>query len=106
MGHEIVFPAAGFIAMAVEALYQTSQSIDLTKGNQAGKYRYRLLNVRFSKALVLEENAQCKTMLTLAPCPGSNNPWHEFKISSLTEDVWTEHSRGMIRLEKDVEEGK
>jgi acyl transferase domain-containing protein len=106
MGLEIVFPAAGFIAMAVEALYQTSQSIDLTKGNQAGKYRYRLLNVRFSKALVLEENAQCKTMLTLAPCPGLNNPWHEFKISSLTEDVWTEHSRGMIRLEKDVEEGK
>ncbi len=107
MGHEIVFPGAGYIAMAIEAIYQTSHAIATSQGSELnGNHRYRLRNVVFPKALVLEENGmEHKLMLTLTPRPGTIHSWHEFKVLSLVEDTWSEHSRGLVRLDPDVEQG-
>ena len=57
----------------------------------------------FDKALVLEEGEDHKIMLTLAPVPGGRNDWHEFVISSLNNSVWQENSRGLVRIEEEVE---
>jgi hypothetical protein len=105
LGQDIVFPAAGFIAMGVEALYQAHQAISPTEWSTfIDKYRYRLRNVTFSKALVLQEKgAGHKIMVTLA---SQQDSWYEFKVSSLTtEDTWIEHSCGFVSLEEDPKQG-
>src|SRR5437762_216695 len=105
MGQDIVFPAAGFIAMAVEALYQARQATDaIDESILREKYCYRLRNATFPKALVLQENAMgTKIMLTLSQ---RQNAWYEFIVSSLTGDDWSEHSRGLICLEEATRPGK
>lgn len=94
--------------MAVEAIYQTTQGVAKAQGDgKVDKNRYRIRNITFSKALVLEESEkECKVMLTLAPRPRVKDSWHEFKISSLIDGVWHENSHGLIRLEKDTEQSK
>ncbi len=107
MGEQIVFPAAAFIAMAVEALYQSRVGIHLTEGSVlAEKHRYRLRNIRFPRALSLEETGDGhKIMLSLAASPGTKDSWHEFKISSLNGNEWSEHCSGLICAEEDTEQG-
>ncbi|MCJ1391686.1 hypothetical protein MMC18_004551 [Xylographa bjoerkii] len=104
MGPEIVFPAAGFMAMAVEAISQSSQALRrLEEKTEIRKPRFRIRNVTFARALVLEENHDGhKIMLTLTPLPGAKDSWHEFRVSSLTGEIWNEHSRGLVRVEEDV----
>jgi hypothetical protein len=105
MGQDIVFPAAGFIAMAVEALYQAREATDpIDESILAEKYQYKLRNSTFPKALVLQENGPgTKVMLTLAQ---QKDSWHEFTVSSLSGETWSEHSRGLIRLEEATRSGK
>lgn len=106
MGHEIVFPGAGYIAMAMEAIYQTSHAIAINQGSKViGRNCYRLRDVVFPKALVLEDGKEHKIMLTLTPRSGFKDSWHEFQISSLTENLWSEHSSGLVRLEAVVAAG-
>ncbi|KAL3419948.1 beta-ketoacyl synthase domain-containing protein [Phlyctema vagabunda] len=103
MGHEIVFPAAGFMAMAVEALYQTSYSLAMAEGKdklEGSSYRFR--NVSFMKALVLEDNGDAaKVMITLSPRADIKGGWYQFKVSSLNGEQWNENCRGDIKLEED-----
>ena len=108
MGPDIVFPAAAYLAMAVEAIFQTSQSLNVLQGESQNKRtRYRLRDVMFIKALVLQDgDVEHKIMLTLTPHQGTKALWHEFKISSLSDDIWTEHCHGLISLEEHTEEGK
>ncbi|KAI9742768.1 MAG: hypothetical protein M1818_003497 [Claussenomyces sp. TS43310] len=105
MGHEIVFPAAAFIAMAIEAIYQARMGIHLTEGSDlTEKTRYRLRNVTFPKALVLPEKGDgARIVLSLTPRPQTKDSWHEFKILSVSDNVWSEHSRGLVTVEKDPE---
>ncbi|KAI4264333.1 MAG: hypothetical protein L6R42_000544 [Xanthoria sp. 1 TBL-2021] len=104
MGPEIVFPAAGFMAMAVEAIHQSNEALTQLEGKQPIECpRYRLRDCTFNKALVLEEGEEHKIMLTLTPVPGGKSDWHEFVVSSLIEDAWKEHSRGLIRVEEEIE---
>ncbi|RFU28992.1 hypothetical protein B7463_g7334, partial [Scytalidium lignicola] len=103
MSSDIIFPAAGYIAMAVEAIYQTIRSInpsnDITSADQL---RYRLRNIKFNKALIMEESNPTKMMLTLTPNPGTKNPWYNFTVISKRDDVTNEHCQGLIRLEDGV----
>ena len=104
MGPEIVFPAAGFMAMAVEAIHQCNEALTQIEGKKPIDCpRYRLRDVTFNRALVLEEGEEHKIMLALNPVPGGKSDWHEFAISSLIEGVWKENSRGLVRVEEEVE---
>ncbi|KAL8645664.1 MAG: hypothetical protein Q9226_007199, partial [Calogaya cf. arnoldii] len=104
MGPEIVFPAAGFMAMAVEAVHQSSEALVQLEGKTPIKHpRYRLRNVTFDKALVLEDGEEHKIMLTLTAVPGGRSDWHEFVVSSLVDEAWREHSRGLVRIEEEIE---
>lgn len=89
--------------MAIEAIYQTHGALKTDISDD--ELCYRLRNVRFDRALVLEEDVDAKIMLHLAPHPGSKENWYDFKIVSLNEGTWTEHSSGMIQLEKLSTEG-
>ncbi len=107
MGPDIVFPAAGFMAMAIEAIRQKTEALVILDGKPRLKSpTYRLRNLTFSRALVLEERKDHKIMLTLSPRTGTGNTWHSYKVSSLTDDVWHEHSRGLISIEEGVEKRK
>lgn len=65
MGTDMIFPASGYICMALEALYQTS-TVQGTHMDApyAESLQYRLRNVKFDEAPVLEEDAEYKVVVT------------------------------------------
>ena len=98
-----LYPAAGFIAMAVEAEYQHAMtSCESIKG-------YNLRDVTIGHALIIPRDAEnVETMLSLRPFSESlrvtGNLWEEFSISSSVDgSPWTEHCRGLISVEKVVQ---
>lgn len=106
MGSDVLFPASGYIAMAIEALYQHSQSTNAIEGvTSVDKLRYRLRNINFDKALVLDENNEAKIMLTLVAHPGTKGSWYHFKVSSSRDEITSDHCHGLIRLENLATEG-
>lgn len=100
---EIVFPGAAYIAMAVEAVYQARMGIHLTEGcDLPEKTRYRLKDVTFQKALVLpEKGGEARIITSLMPRPRNKDSWSDFKVMSVTDDIWTEHCRGLVTVEAD-----
>ncbi|BCR93761.1 putative secondary metabolism biosynthetic enzyme [Aspergillus luchuensis] len=68
IGGQVLFPAAGYIAMAVEAAFRMGQLRGFIDQNlQVHNVAYRLRNVTFMKAMVLEEGTDQRIMLTLTP---------------------------------------
>ncbi|KAM0133546.1 hypothetical protein ACHAO1_006203 [Botrytis cinerea] len=105
MGSDVLMPGAGFIAMAVEALYQktrstTTEDIIISSPNELS---YRFRNIRFDKALVLEDDKESPVLLSLTQQHGSKD-WQEFRISSTTGDLLIEHCSGLIRIQDPVDE--
>lgn len=100
LGSQVVFPGAGYIAMAVEAVYQTAW-MTRWKGEAPARYRFRLRDVKLIRALVLEPDIASRIMLLLTPVPGSTRTWFEFKVSSLRETAWVEHCNGLVRIDTD-----
>ncbi|GLA87701.1 type I Iterative Polyketide synthase (PKS) [Aspergillus tubingensis] len=106
IGGQVLFPAAGYIAMAVEAAFQMGQSRGFIDQNlQVHNVAYRLRNVTFMKAMVLEEGTDQRIMLTLTPEDESADSWHHFTVLTLHEDATTtRHCSGMIMLETPYDE--
>ncbi|EKG11425.1 Beta-ketoacyl synthase [Macrophomina phaseolina MS6] len=101
IGGEILFPAAGFMAMAVEAVSQVTHALAQIDDIPAPVDPcYRLRDSTFPKALVLDEAKPTKLLLSLARRPGKDNPWYEYKAFSLSGDAWVEHCRGLVRAEE------
>lgn len=102
MGPDTVFPATGYISMAIEAIYQRSEALHILEGEKKIETpRYRLRDVQFKKALVLPDNQSTRMSLTLSAYTGIGD-WFEFKVYSLAGTTWTEHVRGLIRIDEDV----
>ncbi|KAI0383025.1 hypothetical protein F5Y04DRAFT_270134 [Hypomontagnella monticulosa] len=96
MGGDAIMPGAGFITMALEALYQKHCALlqpEEAVGIARNDLCYRFRNVRFSRALVLEE----------AAVPGDKH-WHEFRISTTEEEVVSEHCSGLVRIQEAIDE--
>jgi acyl transferase domain-containing protein len=104
MGPDVLMPGSGFIAMALEAIFQKKHALDGETGPaSANDFCYRFRNVRFDKALVLEEGKDASIIVSLTSQPGSKD-WHEFRISSINDDLVMEHCSGFVRLQDPVEE--
>ncbi|KAF6790728.1 polyketide synthase [Colletotrichum sojae] len=92
---DIVYPGAGGIAMAIEALRQFSESlVDSVEG-------YCLRDVQISNALVIPDTESgIEVQMSLHPCDSKNleSGWYEFSLKSPSNDgeSWTEHIRGTI----------
>ncbi|KAL4792644.1 polyketide synthase [Aspergillus venezuelensis] len=94
----ILYPAAGFIAMAIEGVSQTHDNI---RSDVTG---YRVHEMTIGKALVVPDTAEgVEVQLSLRPSKDAlpkAQYSYEFNIISVTEtDEWTEHCSGHIALE-------
>ncbi|KAL8903527.1 MAG: hypothetical protein Q9207_003861 [Kuettlingeria erythrocarpa] len=95
LGDNVVMPAAGYLAMAVEAMFQQSVSTNHPE-KKLIDFNYRLRDVYFHKALIFDgSTAGQKVMLTLNH---SQHSWYEFRIHSLAEGQWIQHCKGLISL--------
>ena len=98
----IIFPMAGFLAMAVEAADQRAEMRGISRD------RFDLREVVVSRALVLHEGCDTETKIRLKPyCEGTrgdSDNWDEFRISSYSKDAgWTEHCRGIVGVKDGLE---
>jgi acyl transferase domain-containing protein/NADPH:quinone reductase-like Zn-dependent oxidoreductase len=97
-----VYPAGGFVAMAIEA---ACQSTKLLQSEISG---YKLRDITISSALVIpDDDEEVETMVCLSPYSefsgSSSGTWQQFKIYSVTgAHNWTEHCRGLIMVQKEV----
>lgn len=88
---DIVFPAAGYMAMAGEAVRQLVDVDD---------FSFSLREVSISSALVLQEGVMSEVITHLRPVHLTNSLdslWHEFDISVLHGDRWVKHASGQVR---------
>ncbi|KAI5920291.1 reducing type I polyketide synthase [Camillea tinctor] len=101
IGDQIVFPASGYICMAIEAIHQATL---MTAWKEAApeKYTFRLRDAKFSRALVLDTSRSSMVMLSLAPIGGFSDSWYEYRVSSMSSDIWHHHASGLIRIESGI----
>jgi acyl transferase domain-containing protein len=104
IGPNIIFPASGYIAMAVEAMFQTSVSLDLIEGaNDVSDVAYGLRNVRLLRALVLEEDEDRHIYTFLHSTQNVQTSWYRFSIQSFRDGTWLEHADGLVQVRPSTE---
>ncbi|KAK7738594.1 Type I Iterative PKS [Diatrype stigma] len=103
---QVVFPGAGYIAMAIEAVTQVTGLKPQLKDGKT-KAGFELRHVNISAALPVPEENNMKdlelhTTMSLRKTSGANTSvdWHDFSISSLswTTNQTTLHCTGSIRV--------
>ena len=97
----LVFPAAGYIAMAMEAKKQ----ISLDRRPTSSIKKYVLKDITFSKVLEVPDSSNgIEIILSLRHSVGNTKwdalSWEEFRVCSISlEGVTNEHCRGHIMVE-------
>lgn len=105
MGGDAIMPGAGYLTLGLEALYQKHCALNPDAAPASpNELAYRFRNVRFTRAMVLEPGKDMPLMVTLAKVPGSNNEWHEFRVSTTQAEVEVEHCFGLVRIQDPVDE--
>ncbi|KAL8898088.1 MAG: hypothetical protein Q9192_002255 [Flavoplaca navasiana] len=90
LGGTAIFPAAGHLSVAIEALRQVHE----TDGEQLKGVTLRDVNIK--TALVIPDNNDgVETILRLQIGTGKAH-WHFFAVESLIDGVWTVHCEGRI----------
>ncbi|KAF2092354.1 ketoacyl-synt-domain-containing protein [Rhizodiscina lignyota] len=87
----IVFPAAGYVAIAGEAIRQIC-------GGTIDGYDVRHLSV--AAAIILRENTTTEIMTSLKRARLSDaevSSWHDFTVSSVQKGNWVQHCWGQVR---------
>ena len=102
----IVFPATGYLVMALEATaqYGTLHNVPISLATQ-----YKFQEVKIGRSMVLSEDQHTEVTLILRPREGgsrdSSNTTMVFSISSWTsEGGWAEHCEGLISLYQNDQE--
>lgn len=98
-----IFPAAGYLAMAVEALIRSLDSDSVAKTT---KPSFSFRSVYFQNALIMPPNADEAVELMTDLCPlkisqsTTSKTWHQFEISSTENEGgrWTTHASGLVSL--------
>lgn len=104
MGPDVLIPGAGLATIALEAMYQKHVALNPDLGiTSPNELAYRFRNVKFDRAVVVEEGKPTTILLSLTPVPGSKD-WHEFKIRTTAADVVYEHTSGLIRVQEPLGE--
>ncbi|KAI9689893.1 MAG: Type I Iterative PKS [Bathelium mastoideum] len=100
----VIFPGAGYLCMAIEALNQVMEDRE-----QRGTRKFvKLRDVAFHKALIVPESpATVEVHLALRSCQYGNtrnsSGWENFVISSVSSNgLWSEHCHGSIMTEFDA----
>lgn len=97
LGEDIVFPDAGFVAMAIEGICQV---MDIEREQRP---RISLRNFNVIKALPVssnEDNVGAEIFTTLRPLRTSgttqSNRWHDFEVSTYDDSKYTIHATGIV----------
>ena len=97
LGEDIVFPAAGFIAMAIEGLCQV---MDI---GRLQRPKISLRNFNVIKALPIssdQDDKGAEIFTTLRPLRISgatqSNKWHDFEVSTYDDSKYTIHATGIV----------
>jgi len=89
VGDDTIFPAAGYLAMAGEAAFQTSSIRD-----------YTVREVEINKALVLYNDKSVEVITNLTPQRAglsTGSQWYTFQITSYDGNTWNTHCSGLVR---------
>jgi acyl transferase domain-containing protein/NADPH:quinone reductase-like Zn-dependent oxidoreductase len=99
LGEKTVFPASGYVAMAVEAMFQMGKATGLLPTDTGIRgATFHLRDVRFLRAMILEGNgAENHISLSIAPQHGKKI-WHEFRIATSTDGRQNLHCQGLISI--------
>ncbi|KAJ5549646.1 polyketide synthase, partial [Penicillium frequentans] len=104
LADETVFPAAGYLCMAAEAVLQVNgleMSGDLTQ------YSVSFHNVDLPNALPIGDQEAIELYTELSPREISNlatfHDWHDFRIVSVAGDSPTIRARGTVKLQRGLE---
>ncbi|KAF2655021.1 ketoacyl-synt-domain-containing protein [Lophiostoma macrostomum CBS 122681] len=93
-----IYPASGFLVMAIEALKQLSSTL----GTKTG---FTLEDVVIKAPLVISseaEGVETQIHLRSAELPTDNvRIWTEFRVFSVQQSQWLEHCNGRIRMALD-----
>lgn len=95
VGNDIIFPAAGYVAMAGEAVRQVTDSID-----------YSLRNMFIRNALILGGSEPSEIVTSLRPAKLADNvdsSWFDFTILAYRDGKWKKHCVGQVRPGADQE---
>ncbi|KAJ5957961.1 Acyl transferase/acyl hydrolase/lysophospholipase [Penicillium vulpinum] len=93
--NDVIFPFAGYISMAGEAVRQLT-------GIEGG---YRIKHALAQSALVLSDSAPVEIVTTLRPLKisdSANSEWLEFTISSYSGSTWIQNCQGQVKAINDV----
>ncbi len=103
LGDSIVFPGAGYIAIAIEAAFQTGKANQrVSQDAGVSQLTYVLRDTRFLRAMLLEDSAETRIITTLRPAStNAKELWYRFKISTQIDDLETDHCQGMIQIRQD-----
>ena len=102
MGPDVLVPGAGLATLALEAMYQKYCALNPDEAVASpNELAYRFRNVKFDRAVVVEEGKPTTIMLTLSKVPGSKD-WHEFRIRTTAAGVVYEHCSGLIRVQDPI----
>ena len=91
----IIYPAAGFISMAIEAARQTTASINHSVSG------FELRDVNFLLALVVPDTPEgIEVQLSFRRCSDASltgQDWQSFEVLSIDHNkAWTRHCKGLI----------
>ncbi|KPM42830.1 Lovastatin diketide synthase LovF [Neonectria ditissima] len=95
--HDIVFPFAGYIAIAGEAARQLTHS-----SHENG---YRLRHIVAHTALLLSASTPIELMTTLRRYKLNDNEdseWYEFSVSSYNGSTWVKHCDGQVAISNSI----
>ncbi|KAK7959096.1 Beta-ketoacyl synthase [Apiospora aurea] len=84
LGTEVIFPAAAYVSMAVEAMFQTAKCAGIEG---------------FANIEDISQVSHWYMHLSVPqpPVSGQKEGWYRFKISTLRATIWTEHCHGLVR---------
>ncbi|KAJ5168895.1 uncharacterized protein N7482_004489 [Penicillium canariense] len=91
IGGSTVFPCAGYIVMAGEAIRQIT-----------GCSKYCLRRLRMNKALTLDDREKAEVLSNfrlVRPTEELGSGWYEFSVASFRRGSWVKHCTGEVRSE-------
>jgi len=101
IGNDVIFPAAGYCAVAIEAATQFAESAEIV----AAGFTIQHLNIEIP--LVITPEGEVETLFDLHVvygCTHASRKIFEFSLSSVNaEDKWIEHASGKIVLHQQGE---
>ncbi|KAF9871757.1 hypothetical protein CkaCkLH20_10691 [Colletotrichum karsti] len=92
---QIVFPGAGYMAMAGEAMRQVANGLD--------SYTIRDMSITTGMTVPKEKKMELYTRMIPEDKPSSEGQWYSFKIMSCDGHHWVTHCSGFIRSGAEAE---